>query len=151
MVRVYGIKEGKSVEDVYTKKVLYLAGNIPHIGKLDKPYICAKAYSKICGSKIEVFLRMDEAGCVRKFSQEITACALGQATASIVAKQIIGSTIQECQKVHQQMQAMLEGDEYLFAEKWQDLELLQSIKEYPHRHESTLLIFTAIEACFAQN
>ena len=79
------------LDSVYNAKILEFAGNIERIGKLDTYDAMAKAHSKLCGSTVEVFLTLDD-DRVSDFSHKVKACALGQASSSIMARVIIGST-----------------------------------------------------------
>jgi NifU-like protein involved in Fe-S cluster formation len=91
-----GIQERPEVmiDDVYNARILDFAGNIPRIGTLEDADAEASAHSKLCGSKVKVWLKMD-GDRVSAFAQDVKACALGQASSSIMARNIIGATAAE--------------------------------------------------------
>lgn len=143
---------------LYNQKILQLAGNIAHIGQLNeadaKTSVKAIAVSRLCGSKVAVALCLID-GKVSAFAHEVEACALGQASSSVMAREIIGSSPDELRNVAAQMRAMLkEGGKppHLAGAdaRWQDLEVLETVRDYPNRHASTLLTFDAVEDCLAQ-
>ncbi|WP_316859889.1 iron-sulfur cluster assembly scaffold protein [uncultured Cohaesibacter sp.] len=131
------------LDDIYNKKILEFAGNIPHLERLVSPQASSKAHSKLCGSTIEVDLVMED-GKVSEFGQGINACALGQAAASVVARHIIGADAAELRSLREQMRAMLEQNGAPPTGKWDDLKYLEPVRDYPARHASTLLVFDAV-------
>ena len=137
------------LDDVYNKKILEFAGNIPQLQRLAAPMASAKAHSKLCGSTIEVDLVVKD-GKVADFGQTVNACALGQAAASVVGRQIIGSDLAELRQLRAEMQAMLQEEGAPPTGKWDDLKFLQPVKNYPARHASTLLVFDAVVDAFEQ-
>ena len=94
------------LDDVYNAKILELAGNIPRIGHLQAPDASAKAHSKLCGSTVNVDLKVHD-GVVTDFAHEVKACALGQASSAIMARNIVGASAAELRDVRQRMWAML--------------------------------------------
>ncbi|KAB2872899.1 MAG: iron-sulfur cluster assembly scaffold protein, partial [Pseudorhodoplanes sp.] len=82
------------INDVYNNRILELAGNIPRIGRLAQPDGSATAHSKLCGSTVTVDLKM-ERDVVTDFAHDVKACALGQASSSIMARHVIGARAQE--------------------------------------------------------
>jgi NifU-like protein involved in Fe-S cluster formation len=92
---------------------------------------------------------MDD-GKVSDFAHQVEACALGQASCSVMARHIIGATPDELRDIGAQMRAMLKEGGPPPAGRWQDLEILQSVRDYTNRHASTLLVFDAVEDCLAQ-
>src|SRR5436305_14683613 len=79
------------LNDIYNKRIIELAGNIPRLGQLAAPDASATAHSKLCGSTVKVDVKMD-GPLVTDFAHDVTACALGQAPASILARNVVGST-----------------------------------------------------------
>ena len=79
------------IDQIYNRRILELAADIPRLGRLDQPDATATAHSKLCGSTITVDLTLQD-GRVADYAQEVRACALGQASASIMARNIVGST-----------------------------------------------------------
>ena len=140
------------MDDVYNSRILEFAGNIPRIGRLDAPDASAKANSKLCGSTVTVDLKLDD-DKVSDFAHDVKACALGQASASIVARNIIGAGADELYALRDAMRAMLkEGGEPphhdpRLSARWKELEALVAIRDYPQRHASTMLVFEAVCAC----
>ena len=78
-----------SINDVYNGKILEFAGNIERIGRLDDPDASAKAHSKLCGSTVTVDLKMEN-DRVADYAHDVKACALGQSSASILARNVVG-------------------------------------------------------------
>ncbi len=110
------------LNEIYNKKILQFAAEIPHLGRLEAPDASAKAHSKLCGSKVTVDLSMKD-GKVSDFAHDVKACALGQAASSIMARHVIGSTPEELRKVRAQMYAMLKEEGDAPVGKWADLEV----------------------------
>jgi len=136
--------------DLYTDRLLQLTAQISCIGHLDAPQAQAKAVSKLCGSEISVEVNVDEQGCVTEFAQQLAACALGQTSASVVAREIIGTSADEFRAIAAEMRAMLKDKGTPPQGRWADLAVLEGVQDYPARHASTLLVFDAILTCFDQ-
>ena len=130
------------LNDIYNQQILEFAGNIPRLGRLDSPQATAKAHSKLCGSTVVVELSM-VAGKVSDFAQDVKACALGQASASIVARHVIGATADELRTVRDQVRAMLKSNGPAPSGAWADAAILEPIRDFKARHASTLLAFEA--------
>lgn len=131
------------IDDVYNSKLLQFAGNIERVGTLEAPDASAKAVSKLCGSTVSIDLKMN-GDKVSDYAQQVKACALGQATSSIVAQNIMGATVQEIKKAREQMTAMLKEDGAPPTGRFEDLKYLQPVKDYKARHASTLLVLDAL-------
>ena len=131
------------LDDVYNAKILGFAGNIQRIGRLDAPDATAKAHSKLCGSTVVVDLRM-EGDTVVDFAHEVKACALGQASSSIMAAHIVGAKSGELRRVREQMYAMLKEEGTPPNGRFDDLKYLEPVRGYKARHASTLLTFDAV-------
>ena len=132
------------IDDVYNAKILGFAGNIPRIGRLEAPDATAKAHSKICGSTVTVDLKMDE-DVVTDFSHVVKACALGQASSSIMAQHVVGATSGELRAVRNAMLKMLkENGAPPESERFADLKYLEPVRDYKARHASTMLTFDAV-------
>jgi len=130
------------LNEVYNRRILELAGDIPRIGVLDDADASASAISKMCGSKVTVHVKMAE-GKVSDFSHQVHACALGQASSSVMARNVIGATRQEIETVRDTMRAMLKEEGDPPAGRWSDLEVLQPARDFKNRHQSILLTFEA--------
>jgi NifU-like protein involved in Fe-S cluster formation len=131
------------LEHIYNKKILEFAADIPRLKRLERPGATAVAHSKLCGSKVTVDLAMDD-GVVTDFGHDVKACALGQASSSIMARHVVGSSADELKSVRQQMYAMLKENGPAPEGKWKDLEVLLPVRDFKARHASTLLTFDAV-------
>ena len=94
------------IDDVYNAKILGFAGNIARIGRLEHPDATATAHSKLCGSTVTIDLKMQD-GVVTDFAHEVKACALGQASSSIMAQTVVGASSEELRAVRETMRKML--------------------------------------------
>ncbi|MDR3461767.1 MAG: iron-sulfur cluster assembly scaffold protein [Beijerinckiaceae bacterium] len=130
------------LNDIYNQRILELAGNIPRQGRLDAPQASAKAHSKLCGSTIIVDLAMRD-GKVVDFAQDVKACALGQAAASIMGRHVIGATGAELRAVRDRVRAMLKDNGPPPEGAWAEAAVLEPVRDYKARHASTLLTFEA--------
>jgi len=128
---------------IYSTELLELAAAIPRTKRLERPDASATAHSKLCGSTVSVDLVMDGQRIV-DFGQTVKACLLGQAAASIVGREIVGTSGEEIKAVGETMRAMLKENGPVPTGKWADLALLEPVRDYKARHTSTLLVFEAI-------
>lgn len=131
------------LDDIYNAKILELAGNIPRLGRLDAPDASAKAHSKLCGSTVIVDLKMQK-GVVTDFTQDVKACALGQAAAAVVARNVIGAKLDELRRARDQMRAMLKENGSPPDGRFAEAEVLLPVRDFKARHASTLLAFEAV-------
>jgi NifU-like protein involved in Fe-S cluster formation len=131
------------LNDIYNRRILELAAGIPRLGRLDHPDASATAYSKLCGSTVTVDLKLD-GGKVTNFAHDVKACALGQASSSIMGALAIGSTPDELRQVRDEMRAMLKENGPAPVGRWADLAVLEPVRDYRARHASTLLTFDAV-------
>jgi NifU-like protein involved in Fe-S cluster formation len=131
------------INDVYNSKILELAGNIPRLGRLDQPDATATAHSKLCGSTVTVDLAMD-GDEISDFAHEVKACALGQASSSIMARHVIGAKAGELRDLRETVRKMLKENGAPPAGKWADVAVLEPVRDYKARHASTLLTFDAV-------
>jgi len=131
------------LNDVYNKKIIELAGNIPRLGRLEAPDASATAHSRLCGSTVKVDIRMD-AGVVTDFAHEVKACALGQASSSIMARHVVGSTATELRELRETVRRMLKENGAPPQGKWAEIAVLEPVREYKARHASTMLTFDAV-------
>ena len=136
-------------EDIYSDQLLALAASIPWTERLASPQATAKAHSKLCGSTVEIDLVMD-GDVVTDYGQTVRACLLGQTAASIMGREIVGSTAGELRAVSAAMRAMLKAGGAPPEGRWADLALLESVQDYKARQPSTLLVFDAVEDAIAQ-
>ena len=131
------------LNEIYNRRILELAGNIPRLGRLAHPDASATAHSKLCGSTVTVDVSMAE-GRVSDFAHDVKACALGQASSSIMARNVIGATVEELADVREKVRAMLKENGPPPTGKWADAEVLEPVRDYKARHASTLLTFDAV-------
>jgi NifU-like protein involved in Fe-S cluster formation len=132
------------LNDIYNKRIIELAGNIPRIGRLERPDASATAHSKLCGSTVKIDLAMDDDGVVTDFAHDVKACALGQASSSIMAAHVVGSSAQELRDLRETVRRMLKENGKPPEGKWADIALLEPVRDYKARHASTLLTFDAV-------
>lgn len=137
------------IDDVYNARILDFAGNIPRIGMLEDADAEASAHSKLCGSKVKVWLKMD-GDQVADFAQDVKACALGQASSSIMARNIVGASAAELREVRETMRRMLKENGPAPEGRFADLKFLEPVRDYKARHASTLLTFDAVVDCLDQ-
>jgi NifU-like protein involved in Fe-S cluster formation len=137
------------ISDVYNAKILEFAGNIPRIGRLAAPDASATAHSKLCGSTVTVDIRMDN-NIVVDFAHDVKACALGQASSSIMAQHIVGSSAAELRKVREEMRAMLQEHAAPPTGRFEELRFLEPVRDYKARHASTMLTFDAVVDAIGQ-
>jgi SUF system NifU family Fe-S assembly protein len=137
------------INDVYNARILEFAGNIQRLGRLQDPDASATAHSKLCGSTVTVDLKMQE-GVVSDFAHDVKACALGQASSSIMARHVIGATAQELRDVRETMFKMLKENGAPPEGRFEDLKFLEPVRDYRARHNSTMLTFDAVVDCLNQ-
>ena len=138
------------LDDVYNNKIIELAANISHIGRLKNPSRSVTKVSRLCGSKVTVDIVLSD-NIVTEFAHEVKACALGQASSSIMASNIIGSTVDELLLIGEQMNKMLKEHGPAPEGKWSDLGYLEPVRDYKSRHSSTLLTFEAVNEAIQNN
>jgi NifU-like protein involved in Fe-S cluster formation len=131
------------LNDVYNTRILELAGTIPRIGRLADPDASATAHSKLCGSTVTVDLKMD-GDIVSDFAHDVKACALGQASSSIMARHVVGSHAGELRDLRDTVRRMLKENGQPPAGKWADIAVLEPVRDYKARHASTMLTFDAV-------
>jgi NifU-like protein involved in Fe-S cluster formation len=138
------------LNDVYNRRIIELAGNIPRTGRLAEPDASASALSKLCGSTVTIDLKMD-GDTVTDFAHEVKACALGQASSSIMARNIIGSNARELRELRDGVRKMLKENAAPPAQgKWADIAVLEPVRDFKARHASTMLTFDAVVDAIGQ-
>ena len=137
------------IDDVYNAKILGFAGNIARIGRLEQPDATATAHSKLCGSTVTVDIRMD-GDAVVDFAHEVKACALGQASSSIMAQHVVGATAAELRAIREAMLKMLKENGPPPQGRFEDLKYLEPVRDYKARHASTMLTFDAVVDAIGQ-
>jgi NifU-like protein involved in Fe-S cluster formation len=131
------------LDDVYNRRILELAADIPRLGRLPEADASATAHSKLCGSTVTVDLVM-EGDTVTDFAHDVKACALGQASSSIMARHVVGAKAGELREIRGQMHKMLKENGQPPDGKWADLAVLEPVRDYRARHASTMLTFDAV-------
>ena len=132
------------LSDLYSEKILEIAGNQPIPGRLADAHASARRVSRVCGSTIEVDIRLED-GVITGYGHEVQACALGQTSAAIVATHVVGTSVAEFRRVRDEMTAMLKADGAPpTGARWADLKYLEPVRDYRPRHTSTLLVFDAV-------
>ncbi|MEL6288033.1 MAG: iron-sulfur cluster assembly scaffold protein [Pseudomonadota bacterium] len=137
------------LSDLYSERILALAAAIPRTARLDAPDATAEAHSKLCGSAVTVDLKMQD-GAVVDYGQTIKACLLGQTAASVMGREIIGRGADELRALRADMQAMLKDDGPPPSGDWADLAVLETVRDYPQRHVSAMLVFDAVVDAIGQ-
>ena len=137
------------LNDIYNRRILELAGEIPRLGRLEAPDASATAHSKLCGSTVTIDLKLAD-GKVADFAHDVKACALGQASSSIMARHVIGQTPEQLRQLRETMQHMLKDNGPPPTGEWADCEALLPVRDYKARHASTLLTFDAVVDAIGQ-
>ena len=130
------------IDDLYSAKLLALAANMPHAGRLPAPDGSAEKVSKLCGSRVVVDVKVD-GDKVTDFAQDVKACALGQASAAVLGASVVGASLGEIEAARDAFRAMLKEGAAPPAGRFSDIAMLAPVKDYPARHTSTLLAFEA--------
>ena len=132
------------MDNLYSSQILAYAANLTHQGRLDDFDGEGRAFSRLCGSHIHVTLKLKEE-YVTDFAQDIRACALGQAAAAMMAEVIIGKRVEDLQKLKKDMHHFLKEKAPSPAPPFDIFALLTPVQDYKNRHDSTLLIFNAVD------
>ena len=136
-------------EDIYSQRILELAAALPRTARLPEPQATATAHSKLCGSRVTVDLAMT-GDVVSDYGQNVKACLLGQASSSVMGREIVGSSAEELREVGATMRKMLKAGGPPPQGRWSDLAVLEPVRDYKARHASTLLVFDAVDDAIAQ-
>jgi len=132
---------------LYSQRILALAADIPHLGRLDAPTASAKKRAPLCGSTVSVDLVVED-GRITDFGQDVKACALGQAAAAVVGADIIGCAHDQVAKARDELAAMLKQGGPAPSAPFDELAVLEPAKDYKNRHASILLSLEATLAAF---
>lgn len=127
---------------LYSRRILALAADIPHLGKIEDAQGSAMKRSPQCGSTVTAHVRM-ESDRIAGFGQEVRACALGQASAGVLGQGVMGASREEIAKGAEQLRAMLKESGPVPDAPWDGLEVLIPARDYPNRHASILLSWQA--------
>ncbi len=137
------------LDDIYNRQVLELAADIPRLGRLPAPDATARAHSRLCGSTVTIDLSLRD-GRVSDFAHDVRACALGQASSSLMARHVVGSTPAELIELRAEMLAMLKANGPPPSGKWADFAVLAPVRDFKARHASTMLTFDAVVDALGQ-
>lgn len=131
------------IDDLYSARILSLAANLPHSGRLAAPQGSAERVAKLCGSKAIVDVTLDDQGRIKEFAQAVKACALGQAAAGVVGESILGASASEILEARDAMLAMLKTGGDGPDGRFEGLRVLKQVADYPARHASTMVALEA--------
>lgn len=134
---------------LYSGRILALAADIPHLGRLDNPDGSARKRSPLCGSTVTVDLRVTD-GRITAFAQDVKACALGQASASVLGSVVIGLTEADLGRAHLALTAMLTDAGPVPAAPFDGYEVLIPARDYKNRHASIVLALEAARDAMAE-
>jgi NifU-like protein involved in Fe-S cluster formation len=136
------MSENSDLIKLYSQRILALAADIPHLDRLEAPMATARKRAPLCGSTVTVDLDVED-GRINRFGQDVKACALGQAAASVVGANIIGRTRDEVERGRDQLKAMLKEGGPAPDAPFDGLEVLMPARDYKNRHASILLSLEA--------
>ena len=131
------------IDELYSARILSLAANLPHSGRLPAPDGTGERVAKLCGSKAIVDVLLDAEGRIADFAQDVKACALGQAAAGVLGESVIGASADEITDARDAMLSMLKSGGEGPTGRFEGLRALKLVAGYPARHASTMV---AIEA-----
>jgi NifU-like protein involved in Fe-S cluster formation len=127
---------------LYSERILALAADMPNDERLENPDATIKKRSPLCGSTVTVDITVKD-GRIDHYGQDVKACALGQAAASVVGAAAPGCTREQIETARDQLKALLKSDGPTPDAPFAEFEVLRPAREYKNRHASIML---AIEA-----
>ena len=131
------------INDLYSRRILKLAADVQRTERLADAQATVTRTSPLCGSRVTVDLKMD-GDVISDFAHEVKACALGQTSSSVMARNAVGSSEDEIREVAETMRAMLKEEGPPPTGRWADLEVLEPVRDYRSRHASVMLTFDAV-------
>ncbi len=134
---------------LYSQRILALAADMPLADRLEAPQASVKKRAPICGSTVIVDLDLEN-GKISRFGQDVKACALGQASAAVMAQNIIGRSRAEVETARDQLRAMLKEAGPLPEAPFEGYEVLEPAREYRNRHASIMLALEATAQAMAE-
>ncbi len=134
---------------LYSKRILALAADIPHRGRLDAPQASVRKRAPLCGSTVTVDLDVED-GRISRFGQDVKACALGQASAALMGADIIGRSRAEVETARDALREMLKSGGTPPGAPFSGYEVLEPAREYRNRHASILLSLEATADAMAE-
>ena len=132
------------IDDLYSARILGLAANLPHAGRLARPDGTGERVARLCGSRATVDVCLDDQGRVAAFAQDIKACALGQAAAGVIGEAVIGAKVDEITTAAAALSAMLKDGGEGPVGRFEGLRVLKPVADYPQRHASTQVAMGAL-------
>ncbi|MBY6200057.1 iron-sulfur cluster assembly scaffold protein [Maritalea mobilis] len=136
--------------DLYSQKILGLAADIPHRGRLEGAQATVKKRAPLCGSTVTVDLDLDADGRIARFAQDVKACALGQASAALFGRNAIGRTRPEVEAARDALRAMLKEGGDPPGDPFDGYEVLAPARDYKNRHASIMLALEATAEAMAE-
>lgn len=127
---------------LYSSKILALAADISRTDRLDSPMASVKKRSPLCGSSVTVDVNVEN-GVVTGYGQDVKACALGQAAASVVGEAIIGTRVEQVITARDEMAAMLKQNGPVPSAPFEGLAVMEPARDFKNRHASILLALDA--------
>ncbi|MGB3243215.1 MAG: iron-sulfur cluster assembly scaffold protein [Sulfitobacter sp.] len=134
---------------LYSARILALAADIPHLGRLEAPDASVKRRSPLCGSTVTVDVCVQD-GRLSELAQDVKACALGQAAASVAGAAAIGASLAQVETARDQLRAMLKGQGRVPAPPFDGFEVLTPAVSYKNRHASIMLSIEAMAEAMQQ-
>lgn len=134
---------------LYSARILALAADIPHTGRLEQPMASVRRRAPLCGSTVTVDLVVRD-GRVAEFAQDVKACALGQAAASVLGGAVLGRSLAEVEQARDQLRALLINDGPAPQPPFDGFEVLMPARDYKNRHASILLAVEATAEALAK-
>lgn len=131
------------INDLYSRRILKLAADVQRTERLDDPDATVTRTSPLCGSRVTVDVKLD-GDKISDFAHEVRACALGQTSSSVMARNVVGSSAEEIRNVADTMRKMLKEGGRAPSGRWRDLEVLEPVRDYKSRHASVMLTFDAV-------
>ena len=135
--------------DLYNKQILRFAASIPRVGRLAAPDASATAHSRLCGSRITIDLKLD-GDVITDYAHEVRACVIGKAVASVVARVVVGLTIDAVDEGAGILSAVLQDKTLPPPGPWAELEPFRPVADFRNRHGSALLPFQALQRAIAE-
>jgi NifU-like protein involved in Fe-S cluster formation len=132
------------IDAIYSRDILRLAAELPHVGRLELPHGTGERTARLCGSRAIVDVKIGRRGVVERFAQDVKACALGQAAASIVGANAVGTDLTEVRAARDAMRAMLKSGGDGPRGRFEGLRILMPVADYPARHASTMVAIEAL-------
>jgi NifU-like protein involved in Fe-S cluster formation len=136
-------KTPEPINDLYSRRILKIAADVQRTDRLEAPQATVTRTSPLCGSRVTVDVVLD-GDRISDFAHEVKACALGQTSSSVMARNAVGSTVDEIRDVAETMRKMLKENGAPPKGRWVDLEVLEPVRDYKSRHASVMLTFDAV-------